>query len=154
MGIYKMNKRIIEVYNSLKVQEFTDLMNEVAGYTEPEIIDLFTNRWYIWNIIRNKDFYKLISTWLINCPLFTDIHFLILSLVITTANTDTTRITFVKSIMKKRIILTIDTIKYIEDIQKIFEKEDLEAVVCDEYVQPFVDQMVKLETDISNFISL
>lgn len=154
MGIYEMNKRIIAVYNSLKIQEFVDLMDEIVTYHPDKIKELFISRWYIWNIIRNKDFYKLISTWLINSIELENMHFFILSLVIRTANNDITRETFVRTLFKKRVILTLDTLMYCDNMPAILEKDDLEKISCDPYVQPVIDRIIKLEKDLENFISL
>lgn len=154
MSIYEMNKRIVYVYNSLKIQEFTDLMDEVVTYSPDKIKELFTSRWYIWNIIRNKDFYKLISTWLINAPSLGNMHFFVLSLVIRTANNDVTRETFVKALFKKRVILTLDTLMYYDSMSEILEKDDLSKISCDPYVQPLIDRIIKLEVDLENFITL
>ena len=50
MSIIKMNRRIIQVMNSCKYEEFEKLLNDILDLSEYK--KYFTSKWYIWNVLR------------------------------------------------------------------------------------------------------
>jgi len=154
MGIFKMNKRIIDMYNSQIISEFTDLMDEIVQLPKEKIEKIFKSKLYVWNIIRNKDFYKLMSVWFINTDTYTDANFLILKLVLETANNDITRKTLMKSIVKKKIILTVDSIKYIEGLDLICTREYVLDFAVDDYIKPLIARISSLEMRLDDILMI
>ena len=148
MGVFAMNRRIIRVFNSQTIAEFINLMDSVSRMDEKVIRKLLTSKWYVWNIIRNKDFYKLMSVWLIETENYTDTHFLIMKLVLETANNDITRRSFIKAIIKKKCILTVDTIKYIDGLEDLVSREEVGDIITDDYIKPLVNVIGTYETRI------
>lgn len=66
MGIKRLievNKKIIATYNSCDMTTFTDTVNQFLDSPDKEAI--FTKKWYVWNIIRPKDYYKCMAEYVI-----------------------------------------------------------------------------------------
>lgn len=60
LKILKLNLRIIQVMNSCDRKQFISLLDDVI-----DIPGIFRKKYYIWNIIRPRDMYKMIAFWVI-----------------------------------------------------------------------------------------
>ena len=159
--IIKMNLKIIKVTNSCDIKQFTKLFNEIFMMTDSEIEKIFTKKYFIWNILRGKDFYKTISRYVIklleegedideNRPSYTErlqmaehaLHYAII-----TEPRDYVKRAFVKSILRRIPILTLDTVAYVskERLNDILEDVNDNMVITDDTLLPFVEKIAELE---------
>lgn len=147
------NRKIISAFNSCDRAKFVALLDEFLTRSEDEIIKLFTKKRYVWNIIRGKDFYKMVSWYIVDTLKSDNLDVTKLNnieqlthITITSAANDHIRWVFVKSIITQVPLLTVDTIKYIkrDRLDSILETSN-DMIICDCYVEPFMEYIRALE---------
>lgn len=141
MSWIKMNSRMIQVLNSCKYDEFEPLIDEILGL--PNWETYFTSRWYIWNIIRPRDFYKMCAMYVHNhtegdLTEFDKVERLI-NIVLETAKSEQIKKTFVWNITKSTPLIMWKMIPYMskEKIVNMITKK--KYVITDDLIQPFFE---------------
>lgn len=156
-NIIKLNCQIIHVYNSCDRNEFAKLFDQVLAYKEDQVVNVFTQRRYLWNLIRPRDFYKMAAWYIIestkDAEKFKHVDTLV-HVILTTAHDDKIRRSFVWNILKHVPLLTIDTIQYAssEKIRNILTSDN--AVYSDTYVAPFINEIHRLRGDCTAYQDL
>lgn len=141
MNWIKMNRRMIQVLNSCKYDEFEPLIDEILGL--PNWETYFTSRWYIWNVIRPRDFYKM-------CAMYVHSHTegdltefdkveKLINIVLETAKSEQIKKTFVWNITKSTPLIMWKMIPYMsrEKIVNMITKK--KYVITDDLIQPFFE---------------
>lgn len=141
MNWIKMNRRMIQVLNSCKYDEFEPLIDEILGL--PNWDTYFTSRWYIWNVIRPRDFYKM-------CAMYVHSHTegdltefdkveRLINIVLETAKSEQIKKTFVWNITKSTPLIMWKMIPYMskEKIVNMITKK--KYVITDDLIQPFFE---------------
>lgn len=139
MNIIKLNKRIIQVINSCKYEEFEQLLNMILSWKDYE--KYFTSKWYVWNIIRPRDFYKMCAMYVqkktdgevVNMTTAEKL----IKIVLKTAKSDQIRKTFVWNITKNTPIIMWEMVPYMSQEKIISMMVRKKYVITDEYTQPF-----------------
>ena len=126
MSIIKWNRRIIQVMNSCKYEEFEKLLNELLEL--PNYQKFFTSKWYIWNVMRPRDFYKMCAMYIQKITDGQTDHFdkaeKLIKIVLHSAKSEQIKRTFVWNITKNTLIIMMVKKKY---------------VIADEILQPFFE---------------
>lgn len=149
--IFYLNKKIINAYNSLKVTEFSSLVDEIlTNRTEKQIEKIFSSKFYVWNFIRSKDFYKLMALYVSSRIKNIGIDsktILVIDTILKTSNNDITRRQFCQAMNNKAVILTHSTIRYIgiDALDNILSKEDNNNIITDEIVGVFIKHYIRLD---------
>lgn len=159
----RFNLKILRAMNSCQRDKFVALFDEALNSGFEEIY--FTSKKYLWNIIRGKDYYKMLSYYVVEKLNFyksalgeesllqlNSANWLIHKTLETTEDYSI-RKSFIWSIMKQIPLLTIDTIQYAspEKIHSILTSPDKESmVVCDDFVRPFLNEYRTLHEEISS----
>lgn len=163
LGIIRLNVKIIRVLNSCDRKDFEALINEVID--QPNV---FRKKYFIWNIVRGRDFYKMLAYYVIqqieqqvlddNESHDDDVSYVgnhhinqaetIIHMVMETAKTETIKKNFIWAIMKQVPILTTTTVQYAsaEKIRSILKSG--KTIVMDSSIKPFIDEVVELRQTI------
>ena len=141
MNWVKMNRRMIQVLNSCKYDEFEPLIDEILGL--PNWETYFTSRWYIWNIIRPRDFYKMCAMYVHNytegdLTEFDKVEKLI-NIVLETAKSEQIKKTFVWNITKSTPLIMWKMIPYMSKEKIINMITKKKYVITDDLIQPFFE---------------
>lgn len=141
MNWIKMNRRMIQVLNSCKYDEFEPLIDEILGL--PNWETYFTSRWYIWNIIRPRDFYKMCAMYVHNhtegdLTEFDKVEKLI-NIVLETAKSEQIKKTFVWNITKSTPLIMWKMIPYMSKEKIINMITKKKYVITDDLIQPFFE---------------
>lgn len=114
----KTNLRILRVLNSCDRKEFESFLSEFIS-EEKTFHKLFYSKWYLWNLIRGRDFYKMLSHYVITQLQLTDDEpsryynaEAIIKMVEDTAKSEAVIRNFIWAVMKQVPLLTTTTIKY------------------------------------------
>lgn len=139
MNWFQLNKRIIQVFNSCKYEEFEQLLSTILSCDDYE--KYFTSKWYIWNIIRPRDFYKMCAMYIQkktdkDTIYMTQIEKLI-KVVLKTAKNDQIKKTFVWNVTKNVPLIMWEMIPYMSQEKIINMMTKKKYVITDEYTQPF-----------------
>ena len=137
MNWIKMNRRMIPVLNSCKYDEFEPLIDEILGL--PNWETYFTSRWYIWNIIRPRDFYKMCAMYVHNhtegdLTEFDKVEKLI-NIVLETAKSEQIKKTFVWNITKSTPLIMWKMIPYMSKEKIINMITKKKYVITDDLIQ-------------------
>ena len=162
----EINRRIIATYNSCDMKAFSRLIDDLLEQSNAE--KYFTKKWYVWNVIRPKDYYKCMAEYVINCitkvlnppkedmDLFNHIspdsdealrhyneHYMsradyIIKMVLETTKDAEIRKSFIWKIMKKVPLLTIDTIQYASPEKIHSLLTGNKDIVSDDYMRPVI----------------
>lgn len=126
-------------------------MYEVVATPPDQRVRYFVQKRFLWNIIRGKDYYKMMSYHVIQMlegkdPIgdMNDANWIIHMVLVTTKNEEVCK-SFIWNIMKSVPLLTIDTIKYASDekIKSILRSD--KDIICDEHVTPFLSEIKALK---------
>ena len=140
MGIWELNRRILEMYNSCSYADFEklmeDLVNEDRGV---HIAKLFRSRWYLWNWIRPRDFYKMMARYIVEkveAHEFDRAEFMLNLILEDHRVPEKVKQTFVWSITKQTPLITVGTLRYMsaERIHNMLTGR--KEIVSDEYLRP------------------
>lgn len=148
MNLFRINARIIRVLNSCKWDEFNALVVECI-----DIPKIFTSKRYVWNIIRGRDFYKMLAHLTIESIQNGNMELAekLIRVVMTTAKTNEIKLSFTRAIVKILPLITIDTIPYIstEKLRRIL-RNDLEnaSVIADDTMKPILLEIIDLKKQI------
>lgn len=140
MGIWELNRRILEMYNSCSYPEFEKLMNDLVTQDRGvHIARFFRSRWYIWNWIRPRDFYKMMSRWiveLIAAHEFDRAEFMLNLILEDRRIPEKVKQTFVWNLTKQTPLITVNTLRYMsaERIHNMLTSG--KEVVSDEFLRP------------------
>ena len=161
MNWLTVNLNIIRVYNSCNRDEFKKLIDYIVS--TGKIQKYLTQKRYIWNWIRPRDFYKMMSYYIIDKFSYvgkdsTEDDFKIckdlIHTILTTTEDQTICKSFVWSIMKKVPLVSIDTIPYTsaDKIRSIIY--DRSGVYCDAAMTPLINIIIDLKDQIKMYQSL
>lgn len=155
--IIRLNVKIIRVLNSCDRKTFEELVDEVID--QPKV---FRKKYYVWNIVRGRDFYKMLAHYVTQeitrhiqqenpTP---DIDRMtkaetIIQMVMDTAKTDAIKRNFIWAIMKQVPLLTVTTIQYAspDKIRNLLKLEH--TLVMDQAITPFVNEIAELKATIA-----
>lgn len=148
MKWFRLNIKIISVLNSCDRKQFEALIDEVIS--QPKV---FYSKRYVWNIIRGRDFYKMLAHYVvekISDPekrSYDDVQ-RILQMVEDTEKNEAVRRNFVWAIMKQVALLTTVTIKYAneEKIKSILSSNKI--IYADDSIKPFIAEIKRLHIQI------
>lgn len=153
---FRFNLKILRAMNSCQREKFVALFDEamLSGYED----SYFTSKKYLWNWIRGKDYYKMLSYYVVEKLKFylstglgeekllqlNGANWLIHKTLETTKDYNI-RKSFIWSIMKAVPLLTVDTIQYAspEKIHNILTTRNND-IVADDYLSPFIEEYVSL----------
>lgn len=150
----QLNLRYIKAVNSCDRKNFIQFFDEML-----DTKGAFTQKRYIWNLIRGREFYKnvayhvvtLVKTILDN-PESTSLELArveqILSMVMKTEKNESVKSSFIWNITKQVPLITVDTIRYMspERITNIITSE--KRVANDERMDPFIREIIRLKIDL------
>lgn len=141
MSIFKWNRRIIQVMNSCKYEEFEKLINELLEL--PNYKKFFTSKWYIWNVMRPRDFYKMCAMYIQKITDGQTDHFdkaeKLIKIVLHSAKSEQIKKTFVWNITKNTPIIMWDMVPYMSKEKIIVMMVKKKYVIADEIIQPFFE---------------
>lgn len=141
MSIFKWNRRIIQVMNSCKYEEFEKLINELLEF--PNYKKFFTSKWYIWNVMRPRDFYKMCAMYIQKITDGQTDHFdkaeKLIKIVLHTTKSEQIKKTFVWNITKNTPIIMWDMVPYMSKEKIIVMMVKKKYVIADEIMQPFFE---------------
>lgn len=158
-SVIVMNLKIIKAINSCERSQYTPLLDEILDMPESKMWKVFTKKYYLWNIMRGKDFYKSLAQYAVDklsSRKDTDMNKgdLAIRIGIKTANKDKDRKVFVKSIQRVVPILTIDTLRYTstERIEQMLS--DPEGVIADDKIRIIFNYVSDLKSQMSALQSI
>lgn len=141
MSIIKWNRRIIQVMNSCKYEEFEKLINELLEL--PNYKKFFTSKWYIWNVMRPRDFYKMCAMYIQKITDGQTDHFdkaeKLIKIVLHTTKSEQIKKTFVWNITKNTPIIMWDMVPYMNKEKIIVMMVKKKYVIADEIIRPFFE---------------
>lgn len=141
MNIIKWNRRIVQVMNSCKYEEFEKLVNELLEL--PNYKKFFTSKWYIWNVMRPRDFYKMCAMYIQKITDGQTDHFdkaeKLIKIVLHSAKSEQIKKTFVWNITKNTPIIMWDMVPYMSKEKIIVMMVKKKYVIADEIIQPFFE---------------
>lgn len=141
MSIIKWNRRIIQVMNSCKYEEFEKLINELLEL--PNYKKFFTSKWYIWNVMRPRDFYKMCAMYIQKITDGQTDHFdkaeKLIKIVLHTTKSEQIKKTFVWNITKNTPIIMWDMVPYMSKEKIIVMMVKKKYVIADEIIRPFFE---------------
>lgn len=147
-AIFNINRRLIRAFNSCDQSNQMEVIDDIMRMSESDITKVFRKKYFIWNIFRGKDFYKVMARYVINTvkdgrPAVA-VNALRHSLV--TAHDDSIRKAFVKSIMRGVPLITIETVMYAskERMEQLLSGDQLDNAIVGEELIPFVDRIKEL----------
>ena len=148
--IIKLNLRIISVLNSCDRKTFEKLINEVID--NPKV---FRSKLYVWNIVRGRDFYKMLSHYVIeqfennnDDPTKNNKVETIINMVMDTAKSEAIKRNFIWAIMKQVPLLTATTIQYASREKVISLLRSDKVLFTDPAIDPFVTEVYELRKQI------
>lgn len=141
MSIIKWNRRIVQVMNSCKYEEFEKLINELLEF--PNYKKFFTSKLYIWNVMRPRDFYKMCAMYIQKITDGQTDHFdkaeKLIKIVLHTTKSEQIKKTFVWNITKNTPIIMWDMVPYMSKEKIIVMMVKKKYVIADEIMQPFFE---------------
>ena len=141
MSIIKWNRKIIRVMNSCKYEEFEKLINELLEL--PNYKKFFISKWYIWNVMRPRDFYKMCAMYIQKITDGQTDHFdkaeKLIKIVLHSAKSEQIKKTFVWNITKNTPIIMWDMVPYMSKEKIIVMMVKKKYVIADEIMQPFFE---------------
>ena len=141
MSIIKWNRRIIQVMNSCKYEKFEKLINELLEL--PNYKKFFTSKWYIWNVMRPRDFYKMCAMYIQKITDGQTDHFdkaeKLIKIVLHTTKSEQIKKTFVWNITKNTPIIMWDMVPYMSKEKIIVMMVKKKYVIADEIIRPFFE---------------
>lgn len=141
MSIIKWNRRIIQVMNSCKYEEFEKLINGLLEL--PNYKKFFTSKWYIWNVMRPRDFYKMCAMYIQKITDGQTDYFdkaeKLIKIVLHTTKSEQIKKTFVWNITKNTPIIMWDMVPYMSKEKIIVMMVKKKYVIADEIMQPFFE---------------
>lgn len=147
-GWFKFNIRILRVLNSCDRKSFEALVDEALDIYPK----LLSSRWYLWNVVRGRDYYKMMAHYVVTRAQTDDREKCetILRIVLHTTKDEAVRRNFIWAIMKQVPLLTIDTVPYAsrEKIQSILRSDKF--AITDEAISPFVREVIDLRLQIKD----
>ena len=146
----KLNLRIISVLSSCNRAPFEELVDEFIG--QPKI---FRSKWYIWNIVRGKDFYKMLSHYVVEKTTNPEKKNhasaeWIIHMVAETTKDQVVLDHFIWAILKQVPLLTTVTIQCAsaEKIRSILNSDKI--IYTDDALAPFVKEIAILHARIKD----
>ena len=146
----KTNLEIIRVMNSCSRTNFEELLNRILEL--PDHMKYFTSKRYIWNIIRGRDYYKMLAHYVCVC-IETNNHARaeqIIRIVSETESDQAVIKSFIWAVMKQVPLLTTVTIQFAspEKIKSILSSD--KVILTDDALIPFVDYVMELRKQIKD----
>lgn len=151
----KTNIQIVHILNSCDRKQFEAFVTK--NINNPK---LFISKWYIWNIIRGRDYYKMMAHYVVTHIQNSQLNYdgedyntssyaeRIVDLMLLTAKNDTIRRNFIWAIMKQVPLLTMDTIRYasLDKIQSLLQSD--KTLVTDPQIGVFVSVINDLRKEV------
>ena len=127
--------------NSCKYEEFEKLINELLEL--PNYKKFFTSKWYIWNVMRPRDFYKMCAMYIQKITDGQTDHFdkaeKLIKIVLHTTKSEQIKKTFVWNITKNTPIIMWDMVPYMSKEKIIVMMVKKKYVIADEIIRPFFE---------------
>lgn len=145
--IIRMNIRIIKVMNSCDRKQFTELIDEMINRP-----DVFRKRYYIWNVIRGRDYYKMLSYYVIKCLQSREDEDYVkaetmIQMVMDTESDLAVRKHFIWAVMKEVPLLTITTIQYASEAKILSLLNSNKELIVDDALKPFITKIKELKIE-------
>lgn len=163
--LFKINMNYIKTVNRCNMDSFkkfmTDILMTETDGSDEQVLELFTSKRYIWNLIRGKDFYKSMADYIVcltKINAYNEADILLRCVVETTKVRPSSddqkgdiRKHFVTQVMKRAPFLTVTTIQYMspERLEQILELPALHELYVDTTLQPFINRIILLDSSIS-----
>lgn len=150
--IVKLNLRYIEAINSGDRRPFLSLLEELLN-----IDHAFTKKYYIWNIIRGREFYKNLSYYVVSLAKEVLNETLgdpdsamdrieqVIHIVMETENRKNVRQSFVWNITKQVPLITLDTLRYMDAERVINILQSEKRVLNDSPMDPIIREIIRLK---------
>ena len=158
-SIISMNLKIMKAVNSCERAQYMPLLDEIMDMKESEMWKIFTKKYYLWNLLRGKDFYKTLAVYVIdkvNSDVPEDMNRaeLAIKVGIATANKDKDCKAFVKTILRNVSVLTVDTIRYTtnEKLEQLLSEP--EGIIADEKMTVVLKTVSDMKSQISALQSI
>lgn len=158
LKLLRMNIRIIRMFNSCTRSEFTELLDEVIANPKPKAQKILSSKLYVWNLLRPRDYYKLMTYYIVNLLKIKDeesfeqrmetAEFLV-ETVLSTAKNNRIRLDFIWNVTKHVPLLSISTIRYMTPERIINILTSDKTVFADEFIQPFLTVIKQYRDEIS-----
>lgn len=149
-SLLRVNLDYIKAVNKCDEAAFQKFMTEliVSRQTEDRVKKLFTQKRYIWNIIRGKDFYKLMAKYVIRVMQMgnsMEEGSAIYDFIINSTKSINVKAHFTKAIMKDVPFLTLTSIQYMSEqrLQQILN--DMSFVYVDPMLAPFIERIERAQ---------
>lgn len=151
LNALRMNMRIIRVFNSCSRNEFTQLVDDVIS--DPKAKLILSSKRYVWNIIRPRDYYKMMTYYIVELlenPDSDKCHRAeaLMEIVLSTTKSEEIRKHFVWNIMKHIPVLTIHTIRYASEEKILNILQNSDNLIIDDYIRPFITMIWQQKNDI------
>ena len=144
----KINLKMIHVMNSCDRKEFEVLVDSLIGSKK-----FFYSKRYIWNIIRGRDYYKMLSHYVVE-KITSDLSNIdkdaewIIQMVMDTAKSEDIKRNFIWAIMKQIPLLTVTTIQYAspKKIESLLSSS--KQLIADDAILPFILEISDLKNQV------
>lgn len=152
MNVISLNIRIIRVLNSCDRKQFESLISEVIS--RPRV---FRSKLYVWNIIRGRDFYKMLAHYVVSELSNSDsseVHYAnaetIIKMVMDTAKSEEIKKSFIWAVMKQVPLVTATTIQYASHDKIVSLLQSDKVLITDDCISPFVDEIARLRSRVKD----
>lgn len=144
--------RAVNAGNDAEVIRFFDRISDDKRY--------FTKKRYIWNIIRGKEFCRIVANWVIEwyrisstrddgttamCDVLNVLHW-----IMTSENHERVKKSLVWKITKDAPILTIDTLPHVSPERLINILNSDRWIVTDDALRPIINGYIELELELAS----
>lgn len=150
-NIITINRRLIAAINSCDQMSQMRVIDDIMTMSEDDVKKVFSKKYFFWNICRGKDFYKVMARYVCESISNGNIEngIIVLRNTVVTAKSDDIRRAFVRAILKKVPILTLETIAFATHSKLsmilAMEADSLRAIVTENMMKPFIDRIIELE---------
>lgn len=145
MNLIRTNLMIVRTINSCDKDEFKTCIDQVW-----KIPGIFSRKRYLWNIMRGRDFYRMMSWYITELihnnsddgDTFQQVEFII-GEILSTTKSEKTKQSFIRNLTKSVPLLTVDTIQYIpsERIRSILKSGSIAYI--DKHLLPFMEEIIE-----------
>lgn len=142
LEIIRINKKFLTAMRSCdQTQQIVCIIGFMKEYGEKTFEKIMTKKYFIWNLCRSKDFYKIMASIIVYLYSEWDKHEndievrtecetwinILIRLTLKSADNDQIRFSFIKAVERRCYVLTVETIPYISE-------ERLQSIMGDQYV--------------------
>lgn len=143
--IFDLNMRMFKANNSCDHMQQFEVMKTIMEMSEKDIEKVFRKKYFLWNIFRGKDFYKMCAhyVWETVKNGEVDKGLTVLSHVLLTAKDDGIRRAFVKAVVNNVPIVITGTVMYMgqRKLDYLLGEDNVGKLITDEITGPFVKKL-------------